>query len=158
MIVQSLFQADFISILKHCSVKIMEQNWGYESRFDVITSNQPHWNYHSGFVCVVWLVKYFISWGDRKKLLACSLLVGISVQADTMTMYVLCIWCIKPHKSVQSAWKNIAQITFQRRIVRFGEVTWLKSTLTNWLFKPDPSILLIGVTLSFWDLPVPKKA
>ena len=28
---------------------IMSQNWGYESRFDVIISSQPYWNYH-GFL------------------------------------------------------------------------------------------------------------
>ena len=58
---------------------IMSQNWGYESRFDVIISSQPYWNYH-GFLSPLgdWCLR------EQKKLLDCHLLGGISTLADTM--------------------------------------------------------------------------
>ena len=64
-------------------------------------------------VLSVWgdLLSFSFPGGTEKKLLACRFLVGIGTQTDTMTMYVLYLWCIQPHKSVQSAWKIIAQVT-----------------------------------------------
>ena len=57
----------------------MSQNWGYESRFDVIISSQPYWNYH-GFLSPLgnWCL------GEQKKFLNCHLLGGTSTLADTM--------------------------------------------------------------------------
>ena len=61
---------------------IMGQNWGYESGFYVIISNQPYWNYH-GFCLSGGPCKVFQCPGGQRKLLHCCLLVGISTQADT---------------------------------------------------------------------------
>ena len=37
------------------------------------------------FVSYERLIKFFSAWGDRKKILGCGLLEGISTQADTMS-------------------------------------------------------------------------
>ena len=78
-----LFQAVLIYIYRNTVLlMIMGQNWGYESGFYVIISNQPYWNYH-GFCLSGGPCKVFQCPGGQRKLLHCCLLVGISTQADT---------------------------------------------------------------------------
>ena len=60
----------------------MKQNWGYESRFGVVISNQPYWNFH-GFLSAWGDLLSFSVPGGQKELLGCCLLGGISTQADT---------------------------------------------------------------------------
>ena len=65
------------------------QNWEYESRFDLIISNQPYWNFH-GFLFSWWdLLGFPVPWGTEK-LLGCCLL-GWSVPRLTPWFIFKCL-------------------------------------------------------------------
>ena len=65
---------------------IIEQKWWYESRFAVIISSQPYWNYH-GFLSALGELSSFSVPERAEKIGGLLFAGGMSTQTDTMIMF-----------------------------------------------------------------------
>ena len=62
---------------------MMGQNWGYESGFDIIISNQPYWNYN-GFLTAWRDLTSFSAPAGIEEIAGLLFARGISTQADSI--------------------------------------------------------------------------
>ena len=74
--------------------------WGYKSRFDVITSNKPYWNYH-GFLSA-WgvLLNFSVPRGTEN-------IAGLSFDMGSVPRLTLCITTVY----ISSVWKGNTCLT-----------------------------------------------